>query len=72
MKKLLFIMLISNALLSCSANRHYYQLTDGKWVSKKKLTKIVKRAVNDAMKMSSDEDLKLIVGFEIDTVGVKN
>jgi hypothetical protein len=72
MKKLLFIILISNVLSSCSTNRHYYQLTDGKWVSEKKFTKIIKRAFNNAIKMSSDEDLKLISGFEIDTVGVNN
>jgi F0F1-type ATP synthase delta subunit len=41
-------------------------------VSEKKFTKIIKRAFNNAIKMSSDEDLKLISGFEIDTVGVNN
>lgn len=69
MKKYLTILVVF-VLSSCTTNKHYFRLTDGKWISKKQFNKIVNRAITDGLKNTSKEDLELINGFTIDTITI--
>jgi hypothetical protein len=69
MKKYLTILSVF-FLSSCATNKHYYQLTDGKWVSEKKFNRIVNKSIRHALKNTSKEDLELISNFTIDTITI--
>ncbi len=69
--KVLFCLFSMLMLLSCSTNKHYYQLTDGKWVSKREYSRIVKRCIHEALMETSKEDLELISVMTIDTTSKK-
>lgn len=65
-----FIIFISILIVSCSSSKHYYKLSDGTWVSKKKYEKIFNKSIDEAIKKTSVQDLKAIGDFTIDTVFV--
>ena len=69
--KVLFCLFSMLMLLSCTTNKHYYQLTDGKWVSKRQFNSIVKKCIHEAVMETSKEDLELISGMTIDTTSKK-
>jgi len=69
--KVLFCLSSMLMLFSCSTNKHYYQLTDGKWVSKRQFNSIVKKCIHEAVMETSKEDLELISGMTIDTTSKK-
>ncbi len=69
--KVLFCLFSMLMLFSCSTKKNYYQLTDGKWVSKREYSRIVKRCIHEAVMETSKEDLELISVMTIDTTSKK-
>ncbi len=71
MKSIVMFIFMIFLLSSCSTNKHYYQLTDGKWVSKRQFNSMVKKCIHEAVMETSKEDLELISGMTIDTISKK-
>jgi hypothetical protein len=69
MRNILSFFLLLSFLTSC-VNQHYFQLTNGKWVSKKKYDSIIRRCIKKAFKKIPKEDLKYWEGvrFSVDTI----
>lgn len=63
MKKCILIFLSVFIFFSCSSNRHYCQLTNGKWISKKEYDKIKKECFDIAWANMTDEEKE----FSMDT-----
>jgi hypothetical protein len=69
MRNILSIFFLLSFLTSC-VNQHYFQLTNGKWISKKKYDSIIRRCIKKAFKKIPKEDLKYWEGvrFSVDTI----
>ena len=69
MRNILSVFLLATLFTSC-ANQHYFQLTNGKWISKKKYDRIIDRCIKKAFKKIPKEDLKYWEGvrFSVDTI----
>lgn len=59
MKKCFFI-LVSVFLFSCSTNRHYFQIANGTWISKRKFDRIIKEVNKKSYENMSEDELKLL------------
>ncbi len=61
-------------IYSCSSSKnHYFQRTDGKWISQKRYERVIKRAVKKAFRKLSKEDKEILKGARIlDSTEVRN
>jgi histone H3/H4 len=71
MKNIIITLSVVLLLGSCATTnqKHYYQKPNGEWISKRKLDRICKQALRNAMRSVSKEDMKILMGvpMNIDT-----